>query len=344
MYLLVGEGGGENTLKKSGFQNICPNTSLFSWSLICLNKIQNTQLPFRLSLLNCDVLLFSARLPFKRLNPVPKEDANPGEKKARNSKNALDQNTTSCPDLSHPSSDNMENNCQAKTEIQFVPKLVNGRGPLDNFMQKKTKKDTSQSSLLIDLTDDSDYKLNDLGNNISNKVAPFVEKTNEEIGSKLVQSGSQEFSCNTQVDVLVETCPMTVDKDELLDMFTEKEISSVKESDLKNVVFERKMPVVVLEDIMSARSLQPAPLEKSLLSGNEMVDSFPEEDTPCTNSSLSSLSSTSSPESLPTQECNSPLAASTPFRKVSAYDRGSNKNGKDCVQIKELLSICVFSF
>ncbi|KAJ6654460.1 hypothetical protein lerEdw1_006881 [Lerista edwardsae] len=260
------------------------------------------------------------RLPFKRLNPVPKEDANPGVKKARNSKNALDQNTTPCPDLSHPSSDNMENSCQAKTEIQFVPKLVNGRGPLDNFMKKNTKKDTSQSSLLIDLTEDSDYELNDLGNNISNKVAPFVEKTNKEIEGKLVQSGSQEFNCNTQVDVLVETCPMTVEKDELSNMFTEKEISRVKESNLKNVVFERKMPMVVLEDIMTARSLQPAPLEKSLLSGNEMVDSFPEEDTPCTSSSLSSISSTSSPESLPIQECNnnvSPLAASTPFRKAS---------------------------
>ncbi|XP_066491032.1 chromatin assembly factor 1 subunit A [Tiliqua scincoides] len=265
--------------------------------------------------------LIQARLPFKRLNPVPKEDldVNPGVKKARNSQNVLDQNTTPCPGLSP---DNMENSCQAETETQFVPKLVNGRGPLDNFMQKRAKNYTSQSSLLIHLTEDSNHKLSDdVDHNISNKVAVSVEKTNKELGGKLVQSGSQKSICNTQVDVRLETCSTTVDKDELSNMmFTEKEISKAKESNLKNVIFERKMPVIVLEDIMTARSVQAAPSEKSLLSGNETVESFAEEDMPCTNSSLSSLSSISSPESLPTQECknnDSPLAASTPFQKAS---------------------------
>ncbi|CAI5798950.1 Hypothetical predicted protein [Podarcis lilfordi] len=263
--------------------------------------------------------LIQARLPFKRLNPIPKEnlEGNPGVKRGRNSQNVFDQNTP-CPGLSHPLPDNVENSCHEETETQFVPKLINGKGPLDNFVQKSTKNSTSQLPF-IDLTEDSNHRLSDTDTDHckSNKVAAPVEKTHEETEA---QSGPQKPVCNTPVDVLMATCPVTPDEDELSDMvLTKTETNSTTESKHSNVIFERKMPVIVLEDIMTARSPQASPLERSLSSGNETIESCPGENKDYTNSSLSSASLTSSPESLRVQGCKdniSPIAASTPVGKA----------------------------
>uniref|UniRef100_A0A670K8Z7 Chromatin assembly factor 1 subunit A n=1 Tax=Podarcis muralis TaxID=64176 RepID=A0A670K8Z7_PODMU len=250
------------------------------------------------------VLNICSRLPFKRLNPIPKEklDGSPGVKRGRNSQNVFDQNTP-CPGLSHPLPDNVENSCHEETETQFVPKLINGKGPLDSFLP------------FIDLTEDSNHRLSDTDTDHckSNKVAAPVEKTHEETEA---QSGPQKPVCNTPVDVLMATCPVTPDEDELSDMvLTKTETNSTTESKHSNVIFERKMPVIVLEDILTARSPQASPLERSLSSGNETIESCPGESKDYTNSSLSSASLTSSPESLCVQGCKdniSPMAASTP--------------------------------
>ncbi|XP_034976817.2 chromatin assembly factor 1 subunit A [Zootoca vivipara] len=263
--------------------------------------------------------LIQARLPFKRLNPIPKEkaDGNPGVKRGRNSQNVFDQNTP-CPGLSHPLPDNVENSCHEETETQFVPKLINGKGPLDNFVQKSTKNSTGQLAF-IDLTEDSNHRLSDTDTDHckSNKVVAPVEKTHEEMEA---QSGPQKPVCNTHMDVLIATCPVTPDEDELSDMVSTKtETNSTTESKLSNVIFERKMPVIVLEDIMTARSPQASPLERSLSSENETIESCPGESKDYTNSSLSSASLTSSPESLRVQGCKdnvSPIAASTPVGKA----------------------------
>ncbi|XP_061457502.1 chromatin assembly factor 1 subunit A [Rhineura floridana] len=259
--------------------------------------------------------LIQARLPFKRLNPIPKEKlgVSPGIKKAKNSQNVLDQNSP-CPALSHLLPDNVENTCQVETETQ----LVNGKGPLDNFVQKSTKNNTSQL-LLIDLTEDSNHRLSDnIDHSKSNKVAASVENTHKEVET---EPGPQKSICNTHVDVLMTAFPATADEGELSNMVsTQIETDSPKGSKLKNVIFERKMPVVVLEDIMMAKSPQGAPLERSLSSGNETIESCSEDDKECTDSSLSSASLTSSPESVPTQGCKdnvSPIAASTPVGKTS---------------------------
>ncbi|KAH0625852.1 hypothetical protein JD844_034188 [Phrynosoma platyrhinos] len=220
--------------------------------------------------------LIQARLPFKRLNPVPKEklNANPGVKKARSSPNVLDQNTP-CLDLSHPLPDNVENTCQVENETQFLPKLINGKGPLDVFVQKGTKNEASQPSFLIDLTGDSCHGLNDnVDHNTSSNV---TEKALEKIEN---QASTQKSTCTTHEDIQMEVSSAPIHRDDLSSAtVSEMATSSTKKSNLKNVIFERKMPVVVLEDIMTARSPQALPLERSLASGNETVESCPEEDT-----------------------------------------------------------------
>lgn len=99
------------------------------------------------------------------------------------------------------------------------------------------------------------------------------------------------------------------------------EDTKVNQSELKDVIFEGKMPVVLLEDIMTAKSPQVISLDGSVTSENETVESSHEGDSGLTNSSLSSHS-VSSPEAQPAAETKrntSPLAASTPVRKVGLF-------------------------
>ncbi|XP_058019591.1 chromatin assembly factor 1 subunit A isoform X1 [Ahaetulla prasina] len=261
--------------------------------------------------------LIQARLPFKRLNPIPKEknDTNPEVKKARSVQIALDQNTT-YPASPHPFSENVENSCEEETESP-VPKLVNGKGPLDNFVQKSVKNDTSQSRLFIDLTDDPPHRRDEnTGRTKSSiRVASPGETTKEKEG----QAASPNSSCNAQeVDPCLETGFNVTDKELPREASAEIETNISTEDRPQNVIFERKMPVVVLEDILATRSPQAAALERSENSENETMESCPEGDTPCTNSSSSSLSLTSSPESRATKEHSvNPLAASTPVWKAS---------------------------
>ncbi|KAM3852387.1 chromatin assembly factor 1 subunit A isoform 2-T3 [Vipera latastei] len=259
--------------------------------------------------------LIQARLPFKRLNPIPKEkhDTNPEVKKARSVQHVLHQNT-SHPASPHPLSDNVENSCEEASE-SHVPQLVNGKGPLDNFVQKSKKKDASQSPLLIDLTDDPPDRPNEntgaIHSNI--RVASLGETPKEEEG----QAGSPNSSSDTQLDPCLETCLDVTDKELPSAGSAGIETNIPKEDKPQNVIFERKMPVVVLEDILATRS-QAAALERSAPSEDETMESCPEEDTPCTNSSSSSLSLTSSPESPVTKEHDvTPIAASTPLWKAS---------------------------
>uniref|UniRef100_H9G514 Chromatin assembly factor 1 subunit A n=1 Tax=Anolis carolinensis TaxID=28377 RepID=H9G514_ANOCA len=251
--------------------------------------------------------LIQARLPFKRLNPVPKEklDGNSGAKKARNSPNVLDQNTL-CASLS---SDNVENGGEAESEPQFVSKLVNGKGPLDVFVQKGPKNRASEPLLVIDLVGNSCHRLT--GNTEHVASGHGAKEAPEKVGN---QAGTPRPPCGATEDIQMETSPAPAEKDE-----SKIGTHSAKQSKLSNIIFERKLPVVVLEDIM-ARSPRALPLERSLAS--ETMESIPEEDTAGTSSSLSSLSLASSPESLSTRKDThvSPLAASTPARKVGIRD------------------------
>ncbi|XP_039188795.1 chromatin assembly factor 1 subunit A isoform X2 [Crotalus tigris] len=261
--------------------------------------------------------LIQARLPFKRLNPIPKEkhDTDPEVKKARSVQHLLNQNTPH-PASPHPLSDNVENSCEEESE-SHVPKLVNGKGPLDNFVQKSKKKETIPSPFFIDLTDNPPHRPNDnMGGTKPNvKIASSGETSKEKGG----QADPPNSSCDPQGDPCLETGLDVTDKELPNAGYAGIQTNTSKEDKPPNVIFERKMPVVVLEDILASRSPPAAALERSVTSENETMESCPEEDdTPCTNSSSSSLSLTSSPESRATTEHDvAPIAASTPIWQAS---------------------------
>ncbi|KAG9471673.1 hypothetical protein GDO78_013791 [Eleutherodactylus coqui] len=94
--------------------------------------------------------MVQARLPFKRLNPVPKEGNSQG-KKQKVSQKAPPVNTI-CPlDISL---EDTENGTEA-ADFSPLPKAVNGLGPLDNYIRKTKKTCLVIPSITIDLTEDS---------------------------------------------------------------------------------------------------------------------------------------------------------------------------------------------
>ncbi|KAE8631413.1 hypothetical protein XENTR_v10001183 [Xenopus tropicalis] len=102
--------------------------------------------------------MVQARLPFKRLNPVPKDEGCLEEKKVRISQNISPQKMLHS---LNSSMDDMENDCEMETEATPIPKAVNGKGPLDNYIRKAPKVSHAASVITIDLTEDSNSILND---------------------------------------------------------------------------------------------------------------------------------------------------------------------------------------
>ncbi|NWS78340.1 CAF1A factor, partial [Crotophaga sulcirostris] len=276
--------------------------------------------------------LVQARLPFKRLNPVPKEKCNvDSEVKKVKSSQSFSPSKDSSLDASHASLDNVENDCQLDSEVNFTPKLLNRKGPLDHFIQKNTKGNTNEP-VVIDLT-----KGDRLGDGVDetgfdSRASSSIAVSNGTLGKERNQLGCLNSSQSSRMDGSVETdapCEAVADQDEgLVDGIRSRsrltecnnvENTKLKQSELKGVIFEGKMPVVLLEDIMSAKSPQIASPDGSFMSENETVESSHGGDSGVTNSSLSSCSA-SSPEVRPTAETKqntSPLAASTPVGKVS---------------------------
>ncbi|XP_067169116.1 chromatin assembly factor 1 subunit A isoform X3 [Apteryx mantelli] len=280
--------------------------------------------------------LVQARLPFKRLNPVPKEkyDADSEVKKVKSSQSGFGPNKDSSLDKSRASLDNVENNCQLDSDVNFAPKLVNGKGPLDHFIQKNTKHNTNETVIIIDLTKDSSHRLSDDVDhiNLDSEASSSVGITNGMLEKDRNQSSCMSSTQNSQMDDSMETdapCEAVANKDEeLVDGIqscsglvgcNNLESTKINQGELKDVIFKGKMPVVLLEDIMTAKSSQVASLDGSVTSENETMESSHEGDSVLTNSSLSSHS-VSSPEAQPAAETkrnSSPLAVSTPIRKVS---------------------------
>ncbi|XP_062452119.1 chromatin assembly factor 1 subunit A isoform X2 [Rhea pennata] len=279
--------------------------------------------------------LVQARLPFKRLNPVPKEkyDADSEVKKVKSSQSGFGQNKDSSLDTSHASLDNVENDCQLDSDVNFTPKPINGKGPLDHFIQKNTKHNTNETVIIIDLTKDSNHRLrNDVDHiNLDSEASSSVGITNGILEKNINQLNCMNSTQNSQMDGSVETvlCETVANKDEELVREIQScsgltecnnlENTKINQGELKDVIFKGKMPVVVLEDIMTVKSPQIASLDGSVTSENETMESSHEGDSILTNSSLSSRS-VSSPETQPAAETkrnSSPLAVSTPIRKVS---------------------------
>lgn len=90
---------------------------------------------------NASKKLVQARLPFKRLNPEPKENQPPKRPCAH-----------SCP---QPEVSDRENeNASSPLSVRSGPPLVNGRGPLDGFISRR-RATTSDENMIIDLTEDN---------------------------------------------------------------------------------------------------------------------------------------------------------------------------------------------
>ncbi|XP_054031014.1 chromatin assembly factor 1 subunit A [Dryobates pubescens] len=282
--------------------------------------------------------LVQARLPFKRLNPVPKDkcQADPEVKKGKSSPGGFVPSKDSSLDTSHPSLDNLENDCHLESDVHFAPKLVNGKGPLDHFIQKSTRETPEDGTLIVvGLRQDSGHGLSDDLDHrgCDSKASSSLAVTNGTLGKELSQLGCPNPSPSKPGDdESMETdvpCEAGGDKDEgladgiqspsRLMKWDNLETPKAKQSQLKDVIFEGKMPVVLLEDIMAAKSPQGASLDGSISSGNESMESSQEGDSGLSNSSLSARSG-SSPEVQPAAETkrnSNPLAASTPVRKVS---------------------------
>ncbi|NWW50929.1 CAF1A factor, partial [Pedionomus torquatus] len=284
-----------------------------------------------------------ARLPFKRLNPVPKDkyDADSEVKKVKSSQSGFGPSKDSSLDPSNASLDNVENDCQLDADMTFAPNLVNGN--LDHFMQKNAKDDSSETVIVIDLTQGSSHRLSDDVDHVNcDSKASSSLVTNGTLGKEInhclnsTQGSQREDSMETDAP-----CEAVANKEEDLVGGNQScselmecnggENKKVNQNELKDVIFEGKMPIVLLEDIMNSKSPQVASLDGSITSENETMESSHEGDSGLTHSSLSSRS-VSSPEAQPavdTKRNSSPLAASTPVRKVpQKFHRSSAEKEK----------------
>ncbi|XP_040196324.1 chromatin assembly factor 1 subunit A-B-like [Rana temporaria] len=95
--------------------------------------------------------MVQACLPFKRLNPAPREK---GTISQRMMPHVVQNVNTGYPF-------DVENGCNMDTgEAQPIPKMVNGRGPLDNYI-RKISKTCNVIPITIDLTEDTNSELVD---------------------------------------------------------------------------------------------------------------------------------------------------------------------------------------
>ncbi|XP_059197920.1 chromatin assembly factor 1 subunit A [Centropristis striata] len=92
---------------------------------------------------NANKKLIQARLPFKRLNPEPKENQPPKRPCAH-----------ACPKPGVSDRENETENESSPLPVHSGPPLVNGRGPLDGFLSRR-RPATSDENMVIDLTEEN---------------------------------------------------------------------------------------------------------------------------------------------------------------------------------------------
>uniref|UniRef100_A0A8C5ZX38 Chromatin assembly factor 1 subunit A n=1 Tax=Marmota marmota marmota TaxID=9994 RepID=A0A8C5ZX38_MARMA len=292
--------------------------------------------------------LIQARLPFKRLNLVPKEKFEDGSEDIGSSQSVSVEGKV--PDL-ETSLDNLENNCHMGSDLDFRPKLVNGKGPLDNLIRNRIKTSIGQNMVIVDLTEDSsDQPDSTVDQDEFNPEASLSREPASGIGegpgqglSGIIPShGLATFPAETLSDIPCKSEEEPVGFEALKRngssqegapqscseptggprMCPQKEQDSWSEAG--GILFRGKVPVVVLQDILAVEPPQAkplgTPLDKSMASENEALESCPEEDSALSHSPLSS-SSTSSPEGqlAPGRQHHgpSPSSTSTPLHRVS---------------------------
>lgn len=238
------------------------------------------------------------------------------------------------------------------SDVDFRPKLVNGKGPLDNLLRNRVKSKTGQTMVIIDLTEEScdppddtgaHSKLNSPASPSAKSVSGVREETEGERGlPKASPKDKPAFPEETFSDLhhaeeestgsggagrsgdvqkgSPRSCPALTDSPR-----TRSEKDQDGWSEAGGILFRGKVPVVVLQDILAAeppaaRAPAAAP-DRGVPSESEMPESGPEEDSVLSHSSLSSSSPTSSPEGRSASDKQhggaSPFPTCTPVRRVS---------------------------
>ncbi|NXO61203.1 CAF1A factor, partial [Phainopepla nitens] len=300
--------------------------------------------------------LVQARLPFKRLNPVPKDkpDVDSEVKKVKSSPSAFVPSKDPSLDASGASLDDVENDCQLGSDGSFAPKLVNGKGPLDHFIQKNPGGDTSDPGDVPELSRGPGHGLR--AGTERGGVDCRAAVTNGAAGGELGRpSGSLRGSPprgsppgdssqgspprgSPPGDSSQGSPPRGSPPGDSSQGSPPRGSCDQRcrragpgrqgpQGELKDVLFEGKVPVVLLEDILSLKSPQGS-LDGGAASGHEALESSHEGDSGLSHSSLSSGSSPDV-QLVQAQGSCSPLAASTPARKVpQKFHRSSAEKEK----------------
>ncbi|KAM6167293.1 chromatin assembly factor 1 subunit A [Erethizon dorsatum] len=304
--------------------------------------------------------LIQARLPFKRLNVVHKEKAK-DESDNRSSQNTSVEEKVA--DI-EASLNILENDCHVDSDLDFRPKLISGKGPLDNFIRSEVKSSLSQSTVIIDLTEDSNEQPestvdHDPLNPEASLPGDAVNGIREEAGSEgplkvihndklgLPEDTLSDIPCKTEEehgssggpdrsgssqDSSSQSCPKLPG---CPSMCPKKEQHGWSEAG--GLLFKGRVPVVVLQDILAvkppcAKSPPATPQDKSGTSESELFESCPEEDSVLSHSSLSS-SPVTSPEGPTAPEKQQggvrPSPAPTPVRRITKRCvKGSTEKSK----------------
>ncbi|XP_049644709.1 chromatin assembly factor 1 subunit A [Suncus etruscus] len=249
--------------------------------------------------------LIQARLPFKRLNLIPKEKPEDGAPAAAPLGASLDSS---------------EHECALPAEQDFGPKLVNGKGPLDSFLCSKARSSLGPATVVIDLTEDSTDQADLVApKKLSNDTLSSEEGVSgvqdpgepdngdpqplppdsEESGSTSPEESLLDSSCSTE-DEAGAASPQRGFRPACQDLIPGLSIYPLEEQDCWRrtgliLCKDGKVPVVVLRDLRVSKLL---PLACSLLHPPSESEASPESG-PEDVSSLSS-SPTSSPEVLAT--------------------------------------------
>ncbi|XP_048197896.1 chromatin assembly factor 1 subunit A [Perognathus longimembris pacificus] len=308
--------------------------------------------------------LIQARLPFKRLNLVPKEKA---ENEPDNLRHPQSISVGGKVPHLEPSLDNLESDCHVVSDLNFRPKLVNGKGPLDNFLRNRIKTSIAQNVVIIDLTEDSndqtdiamDHSELPPEASLSRETVNGIREGRDEQRPSEVNTHHKE-SVSPEKSLSDSPCKMENpaspggpegkgSSQETLSPSSPKLTEDLPPcppkkpdgwSEARGILFKGKMPLVILQDILALKSPPSSspptiPLDKSATLESDVLESSPEEDSVLSHSSLSSSSPTSSPEGRVAPEKQhdiraSPALPSTPStcRITKRCVKGSTEKNK----------------
>lgn len=159
----------------------------------------------------------AARLPFKRLNPEPKENQPPKRLCAH-----------ACPE---PAALDRENESSA-LPVHNGPPLVNGRGPLDGFLSRRSPAPSNENTVIDLTTDDTLSPIKRLASSTPASACLSTKDKNRDKGEK----ASPEKPTNVDHTSETKTLECTVvDKDENAEDVEEQEgnqTASISQSDI----------------------------------------------------------------------------------------------------------------